>query len=127
MTDDIFEKMKVIADTSIQHYKTDFTEYDVRTYGRMYPGTHFLWCVRPCGTYIVGIPKTIKPKMDCNNKNWLVYQNGKERDDFQEYIKIVKENANAIVNGFHNQHFYYVVKGQSIKEITKAQALKEIA
>lgn len=124
MTDDVFEKMKVIADTSIQHYKTDFTEYDVRTYGRMYPGTHFLWCVRPCGTYIVGIPKTIKSKTPLDTIDWF---NQKEFKDFQDYLNDVRETAKAVVNGFHDQHFYYVVKGQSIKEINKAQALKEIA
>jgi hypothetical protein len=125
--DKVFQKMKSIADVSIQHYKTDFTEYDVLTYGRMYDGTHFLWCVRPCGTYIVGIAKTIEPKMDRDKKNWLVYQHGTSHDDFKEYLKVVRETARVIVDGFHDQHFYYVVKGQSIKEITKTQALKEIA
>ena len=108
---------------SIQHYKTDFTEYDTLTYGRMYEGTHFLWCVRPCGTYIVGIAKTIKYKTPLNNIKWF------EQEDFlnfKKYLSDVRENAKAVVEGFHDQHYYYVVKGQSIKEITKAQALKEI-
>lgn len=122
--DEIFQKMKVIADTSIQHYKTDFTEYDVKTYGRMYPGTHFLWCVRPCGTYIVGIPKTIKAKIPLDTIDWF---NQKEFKDFQEYLNDIRETAKAVIETFHDQHYYYIVKGQSIKEITKTQALMEIA
>ena len=122
--DKVFQKMQRIADRSIQHYKTDFTEYDTRTYGRMYDGTHFLWCVRPCGTYICGIPKTIKSKTPLDTINWF---NQKEFEDFQEYLNDVRETSKAIVEAFHDQKYYYVVKGESIREISKEQALKEIA
>lgn len=114
MEDTVFNKMSKIADKVIKHYKTDFTQYDVLTYGRMYENTTFIWIVRKCGTYICGIAK------DC-----ITVSEERKND--------IRENAKILVNHYMNEgydktvRFYHVSKNRFIKKINADTALKLVS
>ena len=111
--DKIFQKMTEIADRVIKHYKSDFTDYDINTYGRMYENTPFIWIVRKCGTYIVGLASKMS---DCTQK---------AQEETREFATCVIEHYTGSGRSEDN-HFFLIYKGKSIKEIDGNTALKMV-
>lgn len=111
--DNVFLKMTEIADKTIENYKEDFTEHDIITYGRMYEGTEFIWTVRKTGTYICGIPSTIK------------------RND-KQYLADVKDFSKTIIEHYKNVYgdkvlYFHISKGKFIKKISAEKALEKVS
>ena len=111
--DDVFIKMTQIADKTIKHYKTDFTEHDIITYGRMYEGTEFIWTVRKTGSYICGIPSAIMRKDE-------------------QYIKDVKDFSTTVIEHYKNVYgdkvlYFHVSKGKFIRKISAEKALEKVS
>lgn len=111
MKDKILLKMTEIVGQIIRHYKTDFTEHDLITYGRMYENTPFIWVVRKCGTYITGIPCLY-------NGNDEEIKNNMTRFSRAIISHYVYEGSDK------DNHFFLVYKGKSIKEIKGRKALE---
>ncbi len=111
--DKIFQKMNEIAERVIKHYKSDFTDYDINTYGRMYENTPFIWIVRKCGTYIVGLASKMS---DCTQK---------AQEETREFATCIIEHYTGSGRSEDN-HFFLIYKGKSIKEIDGNTALKMV-
>lgn len=126
MKDEVFQTMKKIADERVLYYKSDFTEHDTRSYDQMDSGTHFIWSVRPTGTYILGIPSRLKYKeADHERYKEVIHQ---KKQEFEEYIKRTREFSEAVLKTFTGDDvkWFLVIKGQKINEITYDEATKII-
>lgn len=126
--DKVLSEMAKIADEVIKAYKTDFTNWDVQSYGRMYEGTKFIWLAREHGTYILGIPSEIRKKFNLNDEEKVdprLVKPGYEMT-VKEYVDYIKGWGETIVNhyGGENARYFMVVKGESIKPITREKALE---
>lgn len=113
MKDTVFQKMTEIADRIVKHYKTDFTDYDINTYGRMYENTAFIWVVRTCGTYIVGLASKMT---DCPKE---------AQENTRAFAISIIEHYTGCGKS-ENNHFFLVCKAKSIEEIDGLTALKMV-
>ena len=63
---ELIEKMSRLVNRTVKHYKTDFTDYDLKTIDKIAASpdsVKCLWIIRKCGTHIVYIDKkTGKPE-----------------------------------------------------------------
>lgn len=110
MEDKILKQMTEIAENYIELYKSDFTDFDVINYGRMYDKTPFIWIVRQYGTYLVGIASKIK-------------------DREEDYIEEVKNYSVSVTSYYAKERkckknrFFYIEKNHLIKELSPKEAL----
>ncbi len=110
MEDKILKQMTEIAENYIEFYKSDFTDFDVINYGRMYDKTPFIWIVRQYGTYLVGIASKIK-------------------DREEDYIEEVKNYSVSVTSYYAKEkkckknRFFYIEKNHLMKELSPKEAL----
>ncbi len=106
MEDLVFKRMTNVANRYVKHWKTDFTKHDVGKYNKSMNGTEFVWIVRPCGTHLLNTP----------NQFQMLY--GPLTDDEMtrevSYVHDVVDYYNEPKN-----RFYHIIKGQSIKKVSK--------
>lgn len=54
-TAEIINKMSRLVNRTVKHYKTDFTDYDIKTIEKAESekAASFLWILRECGTFLL--------------------------------------------------------------------------
>jgi hypothetical protein len=111
MIDEIFDKMSRIANRYVKAWITDFTHYDAPKYANSMNGTEFIWIVRPCGTHFFNVPKQFQmifgPMTDEDKE--------KEKGFIRDTVNYYNEDDNR---------FYHIIKGKSIKKVSKQFCLR---